>query len=140
MEKPNSLSIETTLEIPFHDVDLMGVSWHGHYVKYLEIARCKLLDSIDYNYMQMQESGYAWPVIDMRLRYAKPAKFQQKVKIIATIIEWEHRLKISYLIRDLVSEERITKAYTVQVAVDISNGEMLFASPPALIDRVEANL
>ncbi|WP_299982229.1 acyl-CoA thioesterase [uncultured Pseudoteredinibacter sp.] len=140
MNKPNTISIETTLEIPFHDVDLMGVSWHGHYVKYLEIARCELLDSIDYNYMQMQESGYAWPVIDMRLRYAKPARFQQKIKITATIVEWEHRLKINYVIRDLDSGERLTKAYTVQVAVDISNGEMLFASPAELVDRVEANL
>lgn len=140
MNKQNTISIETTLEIPFHDVDLMGVSWHGHYVKYLEIARCELLDSIDYNYMQMQESGYAWPVIDMRLRYAKPARFQQKIKITATIVEWEHRLKINYVIRDLDSGERLTKAYTVQVAVDISNGEMLFASPSELIDRVEANL
>jgi len=140
VNKPNTISIETTLEIPFHDVDLMGVSWHGHYVKYLEIARCELLDSIDYNYMQMQESGYAWPVIDMRLRYAKPTRFQQKIKITATIVEWEHRLKINYVIRDLDSGERLTKAYTVQVAVDISNGEMLFASPSELVNRVEANL
>lgn len=27
------------IDIPFFDVDVMGVAWHGHYVKYLEIAR-----------------------------------------------------------------------------------------------------
>ena len=24
---------EVRLEVPFHDVDVMGVAWHGHYVK-----------------------------------------------------------------------------------------------------------
>ena len=37
------------IEIPFHDVDMMEVAWHGHYVKYFEIARCALLDQFDYN-------------------------------------------------------------------------------------------
>ncbi|GAA6154075.1 acyl-CoA thioesterase [Pseudoteredinibacter isoporae] len=132
------ISVDTIIDVPFHDVDLMGVSWHGHYIKYFEIARCELLDALDYNYMQMQDSGYAWPVIDLRVRYAKPARFQQKICVSATLVEWEHRLKINYVIRDLDSGERLTKAYTVQVAVDIRNGEMLYASPQLLIDKVEA--
>ena len=44
------IQAEVEIEIPFHDVDVLGVAWHGHYVKYLEIARCALLDQIDYNY------------------------------------------------------------------------------------------
>ncbi|MES2605832.1 MAG: acyl-CoA thioesterase, partial [Pseudomonadota bacterium] len=55
------MSAETTLVIPFHDVDPAQIVWHGHYAKYLEIARGKLLDKIDYNYLQMAESGYFWP-------------------------------------------------------------------------------
>ncbi len=51
------IKAEVVIEIPFHDVDVMSVAWHGHYVKYLEIARCMLLDKIDYNYPQMRESG-----------------------------------------------------------------------------------
>ena len=88
------------VEIPFHDVDMMEVAWHGHYVKYFEIARCALLDQFDYNYPQMRDSGYAWPVIDLHLRYARPARFGQRVTVTATVREWENRLKISYLIRD----------------------------------------
>jgi acyl-CoA thioester hydrolase len=88
------------IEIPFHDVDVMHVAWHGHYAKYLEIARCALLDSVDYNYPQMEASGYAWPVIDMRIRYAQPLRFQQKIQVIADISEWENRLKIDYRIED----------------------------------------
>ena len=76
---------EVEIEVPFHDVDVMGVAWHGHYVKYLEIARGALLDKIDYNYPQMRDSGYAWPVIDVRIRYPQPLYFQQKIQIITKL-------------------------------------------------------
>lgn len=130
------IQVETIIEVPFHDVDVMRVAWHGHYVKYFEIARCALLDKIEYNYPEMEQSGYAWPVIDLRIRYAYPLKFQQKVKVIATLVEWENRLKINYQIDDLVTGQRLTKGYTVQVAVDMSNNEMLFVSPAILFEKI----
>ena len=127
---------EVVIEIPFHDVDVMYVAWHGHYVKYLEIARCALLDKIDYNYPQMKESGYAWPVIDIRIRYAYPLQFQQKVRVKAEVVEWENRLKLNYLIEDLETGKRLTKAYTIQVAVEMASGEMLLESPDILYQKL----
>lgn len=127
---------EVEIEIPFHDVDAMSVAWHGHYLKYLELVRCELLDKIDYNYPQMRESGYAWPVIDVRIRYAYPLQFQQKVRIKAELVEWENRLKVKYIIEDVKTGRRLTKAYTVQVAVDMASGEMLYASPDILYEKL----
>jgi acyl-CoA thioester hydrolase len=127
---------EVLIEVPFHDVDVMKVAWHGHYVKYFEIARCALLDSIDYNYPQMEASGFAWPVIDLRVRYAQPLHFQQKIRVIAKLTEWENRLKIDYLIEDAQTGQRLTKGYTVQVAVDMQNSEMLFVSPEILFKKL----
>ena len=130
------IKAEVEMEIPFHDVDATNVAWHGHYVRYLEIARCALLDKIDYNYPQMRESGYAWPVIDVRIRYAYPLCFQQTVRIKAELVEWENRLKVKYLIEDADTGQRLTRAYTVQVAVDMNSGEMLYASPDILYQKL----
>lgn len=129
-------SAEVIVEVPFHDVDSAQIAWHGHYAKYIELARCALLDNFDYNYPQMCESGYFWPVIDMQIRYVKPARFQQQLKVTATLGEWENRLLINYLIRDAQTGERLTKARTVQVAVCMDNGEMLLASPTVLLDKL----
>lgn len=130
------INTDVIIEIPFHDVDVMHVAWHGHYVKYFEIARCALLDKIDYNYPQMEQSGYAWPVIDLHIRYAHPLRFQQQIRVKATLTEWENRLKITYVIEDKQSGQRLTKGHTVQVAVDIANGEMLYASPDILFHKL----
>jgi acyl-CoA thioester hydrolase len=130
------IEAEVEIEIPFHDIDVMGIAWHGHYVKYLEVARCALLDKIDYSYPQMKASGYAWPVIDMRIRYPRALLFQQKVTVTAKLEEWENRLKISYLIEDSASGQRLTRAYTVQVALDMKSNEMLFVSPNILYEKL----
>jgi acyl-CoA thioester hydrolase len=114
----------------------MAVVWHGHYVKYLELARCALLARFNYDYPQMRESGYAWPIVDLRLKYVRPAAFGQELLVRARIVEWEIRLKIDYEIRDAAQGHRLTKASTIQVAVDLRNGEMQYLCPPILWQRL----
>ena len=127
---------ETETQVQFFDLDPMEIVWHGHYVKYLEIVRGVLLDTIDYNYPQMKASGYVWPVIDLHLRYAAPAVFTQRLKLNAEIVEWENRMKIAYLITDAASGRRLSRATTTQVAVEIATGEMCFVSPPVLLEKL----
>ncbi len=131
------IQAEVEVLVPFFDVDMMEVVWHGHYVKYLEVARCALLDKVDHNYAQMRDAGYAWPIIDMQLRYMRGAKFGQRLTVRADLVEWENRLKINYLITDAVTGERMTRASTVQVAVEIASLEMQLASPQVFVAAVE---
>jgi acyl-CoA thioester hydrolase len=84
----------------------------------------------------MQASGYAWPIIDLHLRYAHPATFGQRIKVRASIIEWENRLRIAYVITDSASGQRLSRGTTTQVAVEIASGEMCFASPPVLFQKL----
>jgi acyl-CoA thioester hydrolase len=128
--------IDYPMTVPFHDVDSMQIVWHGRYVKYFEVARCELLDSFGYGYEAMRDSGFAWPVVDMRIKYYRPVRFNQKIVVEATVAEWENRLKVSYLIRDAASGERLTTGYTIQVAVSLESQEMLFESPKVLLERL----
>ena len=131
---------DTEVTVPFFDVDSMDVVWHGHYVKYLEIARCALLDDVGHTYAQMKQSGYVWPVIDLQLRYVQAARFGQQLRVRADLVEWRNRLKINYLISDAQSGERLTRASTVQVAVSLADGAMQLVSPKAMVDAVERHM
>ncbi|GEN09601.1 acyl-CoA thioester hydrolase [Myxococcus fulvus] len=133
--KPD-LSHEIELTPPFHDIDLMEVVWHGHYVKYLELARCALLAKFDYDYPQMLASGYAWPVVDMRLKYVRSAAYGKALRIRAEITEWENRLRIDYVLRDAATGQKVNQAHTIQVAVSIATKEMLYVCPPVLWQRL----
>ena len=129
-------SKDVLIDIPFHDVDVMEYAWHGHYFKYFEIARCALLKDYDYDYPQMRDSCYAWPVIDVGCRYIKPLTYGMTIRVNTQIVEVENRLKITYVIYDDERGERLSKGFTVQVAIDMKSQEMCFVSPPILLEKL----
>lgn len=133
----SKLTAAVEVEVPFHDVDAMNVAWHGHYVKYFEIARCALLRRFDYDYPQMQASGYLWPIVDCHLKYVRPALYGQRLRVEATLLEFENRIRIGYEIRDAQSGERLTKGSTIQVAVDAATRELQFVSPAIVFEKLE---
>ena len=130
------IAAEVLIKAQFYDLDPMQIVWHGNYVRFLEQARCALLDKIDYNYGAMLRSGYAWPVVDLRIKYVRPVRFGQEVRVTATMVEYESRIKIDYRIADLASGDVLTKAHTIQVAVEVASNELCFESPRVLTDKV----
>ncbi|RZI60723.1 MAG: acyl-CoA thioesterase [Rubrivivax sp.] len=138
-EAPGSqpdLSHEIELSPAFHDIDVMEIVWHGNYVKYLELARSALLQKFDYDYPQMRASGYAWPIVDMRLKYVGTVEYGQAVRIRAEIVEWENRLKVEYQVRDAATGRVLNKAYTIQVALEIATRQMQYVCPRVLWDKL----
>ena len=102
------LTASAIVEVPFHDVDAMNVCWHGHYLKYFESGRAALLRKFDYDYREMQASGYVWPVVEAHLKYVRPAVYGQQIEVCAQLLEHENRLKIGYEIFDCASRTRLT--------------------------------
>ena len=124
-------------EIPFFDVDSMHIMWHGHYVKYLEMARCAFLEDIFYTYDVMREQGYAWPIVQLNLKYIKPAFFRQKIRVTLYLVEYESCIRIDYTITDINSGQKLTKGSSTQVAVEINSGEMQLQTPKSWRMAVE---
>lgn len=123
------LSASIDIEVPFHDLDPVQIVWHGHYAKYLELARDALMRRVGYSHAEMMATGYAWPVVEMRLRYVQPARLGDRLRVTATLLEHEPRLKIAYEIADAVSGRRLTRAHTVQVPISMPDGKLQYAIP-----------
>jgi acyl-CoA thioester hydrolase len=130
------ISAEAIAKIQFYDVDAMQVVWHGNYARFLELARCALLEKIGYSYPEMVLSGYCWPIVDMRIKYVRPVRMAQQIRLTATLLEYENRLRIDYRIVDLASGDLLSKAQTTQLAVAIGTGQLEFNSPNELVDKV----
>lgn len=127
---------EIEIEIPFYDVDSARIVWHGHYAKYFERARCRLLEDIGHGYDAMFACGIIWPIVDMRVRYMRPLRFNQQVSVIATLKHWTHQLKITYRVRDSLSGASLARGHTLQAPVDMATGELLFSRPAAVTDAL----
>jgi acyl-CoA thioester hydrolase len=130
------ISAEVIIPIQFYDLDPMRIVWHGNYPRFLEQARAALFEKISFGYREMAESGYVWPIVDMRIKYVRPINLHQTIKVTATLVEFENRLKTTYVIADAETGEVLTKAHTIQVTVEIASRELCFETPAALVEKV----
>ncbi|MDE1887158.1 MAG: acyl-CoA thioesterase [Gammaproteobacteria bacterium] len=134
------LAAQVGIEVPFQDVDLMQVVWHGNYFRYFEAARAALLRKINYDYPEMQASRYLWPIVELKARFVQPMRYAQRIQVRAELQEWESRLKIAYRVQDAASGKRLSSGYTIQCAVDARSGELQLVSPPVLRERLKEYL
>ena len=137
MRRKGPLSAEILAEVAFHDVDLARITWHGHYLKYLENARWALMHHIGYTVGRMLDAPEGWPIVDIQVRYLRASRFQDRLRVRATLVEWQARLVVNYLITDDATGERVARAQTTQVVVDMPTGSLRFDLPAEFIACVD---
>lgn len=138
MRRQGALYADIDVEVSFHDVDMVGVVWHGHYLRYLENARWALMNRLGYGLDRMIESGFAWPIVELQTKYVSPARFGDRLCVRASLVEWDARLALNYLLSRPSDGARIARARTVQVAVDARTGELQFVLPADFLAAVAA--
>jgi acyl-CoA thioester hydrolase len=140
MRKQGAIAASIDVQVPFHDVDLAGVVWHGHYMKYLENARWAVMDRIGFPLDAMLTSGFLWPIVGLQVKYVRAARYGDRLRVRGSLVEWDTRLIINYLLLDAKDDARVGRAQTVQVAVERETGTLQLVSPACLTDRVRAAL
>ena len=123
------------LEIPFHDVDPTRVVWHGHYYKYLELARTALLRSRGLDLGELIGERFRMLVIESRCRYAFPLRYGERVRVTAWVRDTRRRIVIAYEVSNLTRERRSAKAQTVLATVD-AGGNLQLETPSEIRRRL----
>jgi acyl-CoA thioester hydrolase len=134
------LIVETEFTVEFYDVDAMRIVWHGNYLKFFEKARCALLDRIGYDYDDMRESGWAFPVTAVSVKYISPLRFHDRVRAKAMLTEYENCIRIKYELYNTETGLLCTKGESTQMAINIAAGESSLVCPRDFTGRVEALL
>ena len=132
---PRLRECSVELEIPFHDVDALRVVWHGHYYKYLEVARTRLLRECKLDAPDLMEMRHGLVVIESGCRYVSPLRYGDRVRVTAWLRDVTHRIYIAYEITNLTRQARAARSHTVLVTTD-RDGRMLHRTPDALLRRL----
>ena len=62
-----------TIKVRFNEVDSLKIVWHGEYVKYMEDGRESFgLDYPGLGYLDIYNSGFTAPVVDIHISYKYP--------------------------------------------------------------------
>ena len=113
------MTVIVPYEIPFHDVDSLGIVWHGHYYKYFELARTALYRSLNFDVDDMGRLGFTFPVIESQCRYREALRYGQQIDISAHLRGWEYYILIEYRICATGTGERSAYGHTKQAVCDL---------------------
>ena len=123
---------EIEIRVRYGETDQMGYVYYGNYAQYFEVARVEMLRSLGINYRDLEESGILLPVISLSIRYIKPARYDDLLKIKTTIHEMP-TARISFTYECLGPEgDLLTKAETSLVFQDKQTGKPR-RTPPELL-------
>lgn len=79
------------LRVRYHDCDPLGIVYHGHYAKFFETGRTEAMRKHGFSYKQLEEHGFAMPVVEMNIKYLRPARYDELMNIKTIIKDWPEK-------------------------------------------------
>jgi acyl-CoA thioester hydrolase len=130
------ITSRASVSVRYAETDMMGVVYHGSYLPWLEIGRTQLLKDFGIPYRILEAEGFFLPVVEVSLRYLRPAKYDDEV-VITTVLKEKPSLRIRMEYELHRGEELIATATSLHVFIDRSGKPV---RPPAafvqMMDRV----
>jgi acyl-CoA thioester hydrolase len=126
---------ETKIRVRYAETDRMGFVYYGHYAAYFEVARVEALRSLGFSYREMEDDGILLPVLDFKIRYRKPAKYDDVLTIRTSIPELpSFRISFNYVTMNeedlLLNEAETTLVFVKQESMKP------MPAPEGLINRL----
>lgn len=127
------------IDVRFSEVDSMGIVWHGNYALYFEDAREVFGAKYHLEYMHMFEMGFYAPLVDLRFRYKKAIKYEDKIKVVITFHDTEAaKMVFDYEILNRETGELMATGQSPQVFLD-HNYNMALEVPAFFIEWKKMN-
>jgi acyl-CoA thioester hydrolase len=126
----------TQVTVRYAETDMMGVVYHGNYLPWFEIGRTTLLREQGLPYRKLEEDGFRLPVLEVALKYLRPAVYDDTVTIVTTLRERPLlRIRLEYEVYR--GEELLATGSTVHAFIDRSGRPV---RPPAAFSETMAAL
>jgi acyl-CoA thioester hydrolase len=126
---------ETKVRVRYAETDKMSYVYYGNYASYFEVARVEALRDLGMSYKQMEEEGFMLPVLEYKVKYFKPALYDDLLTIRTKIpVMPSVRIVFQY---EIFNAENIllTSAETTLVFIERSSGRPCKA-PAELLSKL----
>lgn len=133
--KESKLIARTSLRVRFSEVDSMRIVWHGEYVRYMEDGREAFGREFEgLGYMDIYNSGYLTPIVDVKVQYKLPLKFDDEAIVEVRFVDSPAaKICLEYTISRADDGQVVATGSTIQVFTD-ANGELQLLAPKFYLD------
>lgn len=87
---------ETQIRVRYAETDQMNVVYYGNYAQYFEVGRVESIRQLGFTYKDMEASGVIMPVIELNIRYLRPATYDELLTVRTEIRELPLDHKIDF--------------------------------------------
>lgn len=72
---------EVQIRVRYAETDQMGYVYYGNYAAYYEVTRTEVFRKLGIYYKEMEATGTMMPVLEMKCKYIRPAKYDDLLTI-----------------------------------------------------------
>ncbi len=120
---------EVNIRVRYAETDQMGYVYYGNYATYFEVARVETFRHLGFSYKAMEEEGILMPVLELKTKYIKAAKYDDLLTIKTTIADKPGvRIRFEYEVFN-EQEDLLTKAETTLVFINAISGRPSIPTP-----------
>lgn len=122
------LTVSEHITVRFHEVDSLGIVWHGHYIGYFEEGREAFGRAHGISYLDAKANNVATPIVKSSCEHLLPLKYGETFRIETTFVNSPSgKMIFRYKIFNSEGELACT-GETIQVFTDF-DGKLSLYSP-----------
>jgi len=128
---------EVQIRVRYAETDQMGYVYYGNFAAYYEVARTEAFRSLGIHYKQMEKDGVMMPVLEMRTKYIRPARYDDllTIKMMLRNKPVGTRILFEYAVFN-ESNELLNVGETTLVFVDMKTGRPI-PLPQEILSKLE---
>jgi acyl-CoA thioester hydrolase len=111
------LESRTQISVRYAETDMMGIVYHGNYLPWFEVGRTTLLKECGLPYRDLEAQGYHLPVIELGVKYLRPAHYDDTLTVITRLKERPVlRIHLEYEVRR--GDELLVTGFTTHAFIN----------------------
>ena len=108
-------------KINYYETDRMGVVHHSNYIRFLEEARCEMLNNSHMPYSAFEEQGVMIPVLGVNCNYKQHVTFNDVIEIKPFVKEFNGvRLTMGYHVTNKKTGDLVLTGETKHCFTDLN--------------------
>lgn len=108
-----------SLRTLYADTDRSNVVYHANYLRYFEFGRASLMRDIAYSYLEIEESGYVYPIVSTAVDYFSPLRYDDLMYVYTHPGELQKvKLQFEYVITHASNGKIVCTGFTRHCAVN----------------------
>lgn len=115
----------------------MGFLYYGNYALYYEVGRTQMIRELGLSYKEMEAGGIIMPVAELRVKYLRPALYDDLITVKTSLKQWPSDHKITFDSALYNEQEALLNiGETTLVFLDAATRRKLPAMPEILAEKL----